>query len=66
MDASSYYQNYIQTYVERDVRLIKNIENLSTFRKFLQLVAARVGQLLKKISKGRSVRFRPFFIFKKK
>lgn len=52
MDVSSYYQNYIQTYVERDVRLIKNIENLSTFRKFLQLVAARVGQLLNITSLG--------------
>lgn len=46
MNVSSYYSNYIQTYVERDVRLITNISNLATFRKFLTLCATRVGQLL--------------------
>ncbi len=46
MDVSSYYSNYVQTYVERDVRLITNITDLSLFRKFLILCAARTGQLL--------------------
>lgn len=43
---SVYYANYLQTYIERDVRSIQNIENLSLFTKFLQLCAGRVGQLL--------------------
>ncbi len=46
IDIAGYYANYIQTYVERDVRLIKNITNLSQFKKFLNLCAARTGQLL--------------------
>lgn len=46
VDTVGYYTNYIQTYVERDVRLIKNISNLSIFKKFLNLCAARTGQLL--------------------
>lgn len=46
IDTAGYYNNYIQTYVERDVRLIKNISNLSAFKKFLNLCAARTGQLL--------------------
>jgi len=46
IDISGYYSNYIQTYVERDLRLISNIINLSLFRKFLILCAARTGQLL--------------------
>ena len=46
MDIPAFYVNYIQTYIERDVRLIKNIESLTAFKKFLQLVAARTGQLL--------------------
>ena len=46
LGAAGYYANYIRTYVERDVRLIKNISNLSAFKRFLNLCAARTGQLL--------------------
>ena len=46
IDTAGYYANYIQTYVERDARLIKNIANLSAFKRFLNLCAARTGQLL--------------------
>lgn len=41
-----WYANYIQTYVERDVRQIKNIGNLSLFQLFVKLCAGRIGQLL--------------------
>jgi len=37
---------YIATYVERDVRLIINIENLTLFQNFLKLCAGRVGQVV--------------------
>ncbi len=43
---TDFYPSYIQTYVERDVRLIKNIENLNRFIQFIQLCAGRIGQLL--------------------
>lgn len=43
---SIYYSNYLNTYVERDVRNIKNIGDLSAFNRFLQLLAGRVGQLI--------------------
>lgn len=46
IDPLIYYQNYISTYVERDVRLIKNIENLSVFVRFIQLCAGRIGQIV--------------------
>ncbi len=46
IDVRSYYANYTQTYIERDVRLIRNVPDLSTFRSFLLLCAARTGQLL--------------------
>lgn len=42
----NYYQNYIQTYVERDVRDMKNIGNLSQFIRFIKLCAGRIGQIL--------------------
>lgn len=40
------YPSYLQTYVERDVRQIVNIGDLGAFQKFLQLCAARIGNLL--------------------
>lgn len=43
---TDYYPHYIQTYVERDVRLMKNIGNLALFVKFIKLCAGRIGQLL--------------------
>ncbi len=41
-----FYQNYISTYVERDVRQIKNVGNLSDFIRFIQLCAGRIGQVV--------------------
>lgn len=41
-----YYPYYIQTYVERDVRLMKNIGDLSKFIRFIKLCSGRIGQLL--------------------
>ena len=41
-----HHRDYIQTYIERDVRSLLNIKELSTFQKFLKLAASRVGQLL--------------------
>lgn len=46
IDINKWYSNYIRTYIERDVRLIKNITNLIVFERFLRLCAGRVGQLL--------------------
>lgn len=43
---TDFFPNYIQTYIERDVRLLRNINDLSLFIKFLKLCAARIGQLL--------------------
>lgn len=37
---------YVQTYIERDVRQIINVRNLTLFEKFIRLCAARSGQLL--------------------
>ncbi|MBF0570219.1 MAG: ATP-binding protein [Candidatus Omnitrophica bacterium] len=40
------YANYVRTYIDRDVRLLKNVHDLSAFHTFLKLCANRVGQLL--------------------
>ncbi len=41
-----YYPNYIETYLERDIRSLKQIRDLSLFQKFMGLCAGRSGQLL--------------------
>lgn len=46
IEPNDYYPFYIQTYVERDVRLMRNIGDLSKFIRFLKLCAGRIGQLL--------------------
>lgn len=46
VNAHEYYENYISTYVERDIRTLRNIEHVSTFQKFMQLCALRVGTTL--------------------
>lgn len=43
---------YLETYVERDVRSLLNVKNLSSFQKFVKLCAGRVGQLLNLSSLG--------------
>ena len=43
---TDFYPAYIQTYVERDVRMMKNIGDINAFIQFVQLCAGRTGQLL--------------------
>lgn len=43
---TSWYPNYIQTYIERDIRDLMQITQLSTFQVFVKLCAGRVGQIL--------------------
>lgn len=45
-DASFFYHNYLQTYVERDVSQLEKVKDLRVFRNFLSLCAGRAGQLL--------------------
>ncbi len=47
---TDFYPSYIATYLERDVRQISNIMNLSVFQNFLELCAGRTGQILNKNS----------------
>lgn len=46
IDVLDFFSGYLQTYVERDVRQLKNISSLGDFRNFLFLCAGRVGQIL--------------------
>lgn len=52
MSPDKIYLNYIRTYVERDVRLLKNIGDLNTFQRFMGLCAGRIGQIVNLSSLG--------------
>lgn len=45
-DANLWYGSYVQTYLERDVRTLRQVGDLSQFQNFLRTLAARSGQLL--------------------
>jgi len=53
--AVDFYPAYTETYLERDLRSMKNIGDLSLFRKFLILCAGRTGQLLNMSALGNEV-----------
>lgn len=46
IEPEEFYPPYIQTYIERDVRTLRSIENLNTFTRFLASCAGRIGQTL--------------------
>jgi predicted AAA+ superfamily ATPase len=41
-----FYPSYFSTYVQRDVLLLKAIEKIPQFQKFIRLCAGRVGQII--------------------
>lgn len=45
---STWFRSYVQTYLERDIRSMSAIRDLSTFRRFMALLSSRTGQILNK------------------
>ena len=52
LEPSQALQYYFETYVERDLRQLVEIRNLSQFQKFVRLCAGRIGQILNLNSLG--------------
>lgn len=50
---TDFFPNYIQTYLERDVRQIVNVSDLDVFQAFLRLCAGRTGQLFNQSEVGK-------------
>jgi predicted AAA+ superfamily ATPase len=46
VDPVTWYRDYIETYLERDIRQIAYVKDLTQFKYFTQLCAGRVGQIL--------------------
>jgi uncharacterized protein len=45
-DGHLWHASYVQTYLERDVRTVRQVGDLTQFQSFLRALAARSGQLL--------------------
>lgn len=56
---NTFFLSYIQTYVERDVRLVENIANLSLFGDFLRLAANTTAQEINASHLGRELGLAP-------
>ena len=46
LKTTRFYNGYVQTYLERDVRSLINIRDLSRFQHFMTLLAGRIGQIV--------------------
>lgn len=46
INSSDWYQDYVKTYIERDIRDLLKIHNLGVFQRFLKMCASRAGQIL--------------------
>ena len=43
---SRFFNGYMQTYIERDVRALVNLKDLRSFQQFFTLLAGRIGQVI--------------------
>lgn len=55
LDPTQALGDYFETYVERDLRQLIQVKNLTVFEKFVKMCAGRIGQLLNLNSLGNDV-----------
>ncbi len=55
LDSQDWYSNYLETYVEKDLKDFIQVSDLHAFRKFLILLASSCGQLINLSSIGNSI-----------
>jgi uncharacterized protein len=46
LDPRDWYASYVATYIERDVRTVSNVGDLTSFQRFLGICAGRTAQML--------------------
>jgi predicted AAA+ superfamily ATPase len=59
IDAAAFYNSYLATYLERDVRSLANVGSLRDFERFLRACALRSANLLNKADLARDVGIAP-------
>ncbi|NBB78472.1 MAG: hypothetical protein GVY36_03385 [Verrucomicrobia bacterium] len=58
-DVPAYWNAYVQTYVERDVRMMADLSDLAQFGRFLRLAGALTGQEIVQSQLGRELGINP-------
>ena len=46
IEPDEYFPSYVMTYIERDVRLLRNIPDADSFTRFIRILATRSGQIV--------------------
>jgi len=46
LEINDFFESYIKTYLERDLKSIVDVKNLNDFRRLMRALASRVGQLM--------------------
>lgn len=59
IDAAAFYNSYVATYLERDVRSLANVGSLRDFERFLRACALRSANILNKTELARNVGISP-------
>jgi hypothetical protein len=59
IDSAAFYNSYLATYLERDVRTLANVGSLRDFERFLRACALRSANLLNKADLARDVGIAP-------
>jgi predicted AAA+ superfamily ATPase len=59
IDAAAFYNSYLATYLERDVRALANVGSLRDFERFLRACALRSANMLNKAELARDVGIAP-------
>jgi predicted AAA+ superfamily ATPase len=59
IDSTAFYNSYLATYLERDVRALANVGSLRDFERFLRACALRSANLLNKADLARDVGIAP-------
>lgn len=54
-DRAIWFEGYIRTYLERDLRALSNVASLPDFRRLMRAAALRVGQLVNQAELGRDI-----------
>jgi predicted AAA+ superfamily ATPase len=45
-ERTDWFSSYVETYIQRDVRALSNVQNLANFSRFVSLVAGKTGQII--------------------
>ncbi len=59
VDIPAYFSSYVQTYIERDVRVMGNVSDLALFGRFLRLCAAMTAREIFQSQFGRDIGINP-------